>query len=214
MNANVHSTMRISVVALLLLLGTGAVSVPPPNRALAQRAGQSAWFGFSIQCSNCRSIDGPTGHTWEFTSPPEIVAVEARSPADVAGLVAGDVLTHVDGIPLTTPRGSSRLADARPADTLVFTYRRGALIRQATIRAGRPPEPPQIAQQRPSVPTAPPPKRDVSFSGSFGNVGIVVRGSATVMVAEHECWMEIRSADAVIHLSTRAGCASSTAPSR
>jgi hypothetical protein len=49
------------------------------------------------------------------------------------------------------------------------------------------------------------------FSGSFGNSDITVRGPANtvVLIADRECWMEVRTGDAVVRLQLRDGCGKS-----
>jgi membrane-associated protease RseP (regulator of RpoE activity) len=52
------------------------------------------------------------------------------------------------------------------------------------------------------------------FSGSFGNADITVHGGANTVVsmADRECWMEIRTGDAVIRLERRDGCTQKRVP--
>jgi hypothetical protein len=87
----------------------------------------------------------------------------------------------------------------------VLTYRRGSASGSATVRtARRPPAaapPPEVASA--TGPSGALPQR---FTGAFAGADIVARGNVTIIVAEQECWMEIRTAESVVRLTQRDGC--------
>ncbi|NIM50812.1 MAG: PDZ domain-containing protein [Gemmatimonadales bacterium] len=85
-----------------------------------------AWFGFTVICRDCtvRKRRGGEETLWSFRTPPKIRAVFDRSPADRAGLEAGDVLTRIDGIPLTAGRGARRFSTVQPGETVLLTVQR------------------------------------------------------------------------------------------
>jgi hypothetical protein len=199
--------------ALLLLLAVTA----RPSQAGLQAA--RAWFGISLQCSNCRSVESAEGTTWSFTTPPEILALERGSPADAAGLRPGDVLTHIDGLALTTRAGAERLATARPGETVRWTYRRGGDTREVSMAAASQPvltsaapgpEPPGRVLPRPAPDSAG--LMAIRFAGSFANTRITVTGAprTTVLIAERDCWLEVRSSDATVRIEAP-GCQRSPA---
>jgi hypothetical protein len=163
------------------------------------------------------------GDRWEFTSPPRILAVEDGSPAARAGLRTGDLLTHIDGVPLTSDAGSEQLAAVAPGQTVEWTYRRDGEQRTATMTVDtRPPPPVRVETPPHPRPDRPPPARDVQlsppppaardntvrFSGDFAGADVTVRGPATTVVlyAEQQCVLEIRTSDTVIRLAAPGKC--------
>jgi membrane-associated protease RseP (regulator of RpoE activity) len=145
-----------------------------------------------------------TGLRLEFTSPPEIIGVDAGGPAARAGIKVGDVILTVDGESLTKKRGADRLFNARPGTTLRIGFQRGALRKEVTIRvgsvsdaeaSGTPSGRTQAGEASSSAePTAGAPVR---FSGNLDQFSIEVRGSPNVHVVMplDDSWMDIISRD-------------------
>jgi membrane-associated protease RseP (regulator of RpoE activity) len=109
----------------------------------AQEALPGAWFGFGISCTSC-GWERPSPAEpvrWSFEQPPQILSVEAGSPAARAGLRRGDVLTHIDGVALTTPEGGRRFGAVRPGETVRLTYTRDGTTNTVEIAAERRPSP-------------------------------------------------------------------------
>jgi membrane-associated protease RseP (regulator of RpoE activity) len=196
---------RLLLVAILFV--GSAVRVP------AQSPPERAWFGLSISCTECRRTETRTGERWSFAVPPHLLAVEAGSPAADAGLLAGDVLTHIDGLSLASNAGADRLASVRPGQMVSFAATRGTRQLEVTVRAAalrigaRTTEAPRMvsaAQPRSAADS----DQQLRFSGPFGDADVMVRGPATttVTIAERECWMEIRTGEAVVRLALREGC--------
>ena len=73
--------------------------------------------------------------------PPLIIrGIDAGSPASAAGLQVGDVLTTLDGSPITEVALNRVLALGKSGDTVAFGFRRGAAAEQTapvTLAAGR-----------------------------------------------------------------------------
>jgi membrane-associated protease RseP (regulator of RpoE activity) len=108
-------------------------TVPPPPAP----QGPTIRFGFRLQCQDCGYLkaDAKGWPYWSFPQPPVLDRVEPGSPADRAGLQPGDRLTHIDGIPLTTPEGGRRLAEIEAGDTVEWTFLRGGERRQVRVTA-------------------------------------------------------------------------------
>lgn len=91
------------------------------------------WMGFMLECRNCGE-DEDTG-TFRFFDPPVLTRVEPNSPAARAGLRAGDRLTHMDGVALTSQVGWPRFNAIQPGQEVRFTYTRDGQQHQAILSA-------------------------------------------------------------------------------
>ena len=170
-------------------VGVAVGPVPRPTYTLLP----SGWFGFGIQCTNCRwSVEEETGLSeWAFSAPPEISSVQDGSPAAAAGLRRGDVLLEIDGEPLVSQKGGQRFGSVEPGQRVRWTYRRGGETQTTIATAGR----------RPGMPTAPPPEpgaeptaysvgrayapggtTKLRYSGLVGETSVEVRGTGSVVV--------------------------------
>jgi S1-C subfamily serine protease len=173
-------------------VAVAAGPVPRPTYTLLP----SGWFGFGIQCTNCRwSVEEETGLSeWEFSASPEISSVQDGSPAAAAGLRRGDVLLEIDGEPLVSEKGGQRFGSVEPGQQVTWTYRRGGETRTTTATAG----------QRPDMPPPPPPAPEpdaeplgytagarayssagttkLRYSGLVGETSVEVRGTGSVVV--------------------------------
>ena len=165
--------------------------VPRPTYTLLP----SGWFGFGIQCTNCRwSVEEETGLSeWEFSAPPEISSIQDGSPAAAAGLRRGDVLLEIDGEPLVSEKGGQRFGSVEPGQRVRWTYRRGGETQTTTATAGLRPD-------MPPPPPAPEPDAEplaytglarayatgattkLRYSGLVGETSVEVRGTGSVVV--------------------------------
>jgi hypothetical protein len=104
--------------------------------------GKEGWFGIGMRCSDCTlAADDSTGTAmWQFRSAPEVYSVDADGPADRAGVEPGDVITHVDGVPVTTVEGGRRWGAVRPGDKVKWTVSRHGKSRILSLTAGKRPE--------------------------------------------------------------------------
>jgi S1-C subfamily serine protease len=106
-----------------------------------ERAGR-AYLGLT-PCGG--PIDGPTLRWFqpgELSPGALLVGVTEESPADEAGLQAGDVITAVDGDPVDAETDlADRIAAYRPGDTVSLTVERpGEEPREVTVELGSQPE--------------------------------------------------------------------------
>lgn len=118
--------------------GPGPAAPLPPGEPLVwtpkpEVATGGGWFGFGLECQECDVRESGHEHVWSFGRPPTIEYVEPGSPAARAGLEPGDVLTHIDGTPLTSREGSRRFGAVAPGQSVRWTVRRGGTSR--TVRA-------------------------------------------------------------------------------
>jgi hypothetical protein len=77
---------------------------------------------------------------WVFGSRPRVYSVETGSPAARAGIQRGDVITHINGISLLTPKGGQLFGATRPGQVVRWTLLRDGRTRYAVARAAERPE--------------------------------------------------------------------------
>lgn len=96
------------------------------------------WIGLTFSC-DC-SVQSENGHeTWHFSDYPTVEAVEPESPAERAGVEAGDRITAVGGQDLVQA-GTSFLSNLKPGKQLDLRIKRGRISRNLTLLVGKRPE--------------------------------------------------------------------------
>ena len=107
---------------------------PPPTPQALLPTGR---LGFGVSCSACGWTRPETGGEprFFFEGPLQVYSIEPGSPADRAGLRRGDVITHVDGLAITSDGGGRRIADIEPHESVRYTIRRGTSTVYVTLRA-------------------------------------------------------------------------------
>ena len=128
------STRLVVAMVLTLLVGIAA-SAESPARGFGPRP-VGVWLGLqavetTAQLRTALGVEAPDGAL--------VMDVEAKSPADKAGLRAGDVLTRVDG---KTVGDAGEILDAvgdrRPGDTVQVEFVRDRAPRTAAVVLGKP----------------------------------------------------------------------------
>ena len=100
-------------------LGINTQALPVPARAAGRGPGRGRGRGFA-------------------PPPPPLVirSLDADSPARAAGLQVGDVLTSLNGAPITPVALNQALAAAQAGDTITLGYRRGGAPSTAAVTLG------------------------------------------------------------------------------
>ena len=94
------------------------------------------WFGFGLSFSGTRRrLPDGKGARWDFDSPPEVHSLTPDGPAQRAGLQAGDLLTHIDGVRLDTKRGGGIFSKVVPGQSVEFEVERDGWRRSVVIVA-------------------------------------------------------------------------------
>lgn len=171
----------------------------PPVAAMLPRG----WLGFSVRCSQCgiSQNDRDTTPVWDFTSPPAIERVEPGSPADRAGLRAGDLITAIDGHAITSEAGGAAFGGVRPGQQITVGVMRDGAARTVSLTAtGRPVPAATPAPRQARGVAVPRPDVEVQrFTGVIGDAVVEVSGGPiTVHRTENE--IVIRSADITVRI--------------
>lgn len=181
------------------------LEAPAPPAAPDVNVLPRGWLGMGISCEDCVVKLGGDYPGWQFTSPPVVYSVDAGSPAERAGLRAGDVLTHIDDIPLVERDGAERFTEIRPGQELTWQIERDGKVRVVHMTAGQSPVPraaespvgaespvappaPLTPGTTPTSPTPPQPPEPhkLRFTGSLGDTSVDVWGIASVVVTMDE----------------------------
>jgi hypothetical protein len=129
-----------ALLALILGAAPAAAQVDTGRATPSRSYGASeeeGWLGMGIACSRCsyQSVGSRT-RRWTFSEPPSVFSVDARGPADRAGLRAGDTLIAINGTALTSRDGGAAFGSIRPGQELTLTYRRDGREARAHLTAG------------------------------------------------------------------------------
>jgi len=100
--------------------------------ASLQAQERRGWFGITVSCEECYILRGGPDRVAYFRFP-AVTSVENGSPAHQAGMRRGDTIIAVEGLPLTTPEGFQRYAEARPNQPIRVTVRVAGNTRELTV---------------------------------------------------------------------------------
>jgi membrane-associated protease RseP (regulator of RpoE activity) len=190
------------------------------------------WLGMGISCGDCSFKTNGEGAGWRFSEPPEVYSVDAGGPADRAGLRPGDVLTHLDGIPLVDHAGAERFSGILPGQNVTLTFEREGRERVVSMRAlaapspktpagpvlEEPPAPARKSSAERALGTASPSSpqgaldaaipapaaaiQQLRFAGALGKTSVRVWGVASVVVTMQDGEIVIKTGDATIRLKS------------
>lgn len=131
------SEMRVSVTprpgcntpSLAVTATDAPPEVPAPGWGEGQageNAGPRIYFGMELDCGDCGWRREGDGWRWHSSEPMRVKAAVPGSPAERAGLRAGDVVLRINGHELTA-RGAGRFFDRlSPGHAVRFEVRRGS----------------------------------------------------------------------------------------
>jgi membrane-associated protease RseP (regulator of RpoE activity) len=103
----------------------GPAQFPNPGNGGFPGVGSAAFLGVTTQ-------PAPSGQQGA-----QVGTVQTGSPADQAGLKAGDVITAVDGNAVASPQElRQRIVSHQPGDQVTITYTRAGASAQATVKLG------------------------------------------------------------------------------
>jgi hypothetical protein len=161
---------------------------PPPPPPPPMAGGSRGYLGLNISCSDCGVVVGEDETpVWVFSSYPTVEQVERHSPAWRAGLLSGDVLTHINGESLRSQTGGRLFGSVSPGDTVGMRYRRNTRPQFVRLVAEEPP-----AASRAGV------SEDVArFTGTIGDAFVQVTGGP-ITVSRTEDQVIIRSRDITV----------------
>jgi S1-C subfamily serine protease len=130
------SEMRVSVTprpgcntpSLAVTATAGRPETPHPGSVEARaegEAGPGVWFGMEMECGDCGWRREGSDWRWHSTQPMQVKSTVPGSPAQRAGLRAGDVLLRIDGHAPTETGAGSFYDRLRPGQAVRFEVRRG-----------------------------------------------------------------------------------------
>lgn len=101
------------------------------------RGGTGSLLGLILRCEACRAVDTDEGRQpgrWRFEAYPTVAVVRGSGPAGIAGVLAGDRLTHVDGLDLLSEEGARRLSELRRGEEVEIRAERDGRTRTFSVR--------------------------------------------------------------------------------
>jgi C-terminal processing protease CtpA/Prc len=120
-----RAAVALALAALLLAGGAYAVSSLSDAGSSAGQSSQTGWLGVKL-------LTGPSGAV--------VASVAPGSPAQAAGLRAGDVITQVEDRPVVSPVNVLNAVQALgPGETLQLQVQRGPVAFTANVTLGAQP---------------------------------------------------------------------------
>jgi serine protease Do len=86
-----------------------------------------------LSCGDCGWRGSGRGSTFVTAVFPVIESVEKDGPADRAGLLNGDIMISVEGLPITSSGAARRLGSLEPGESVMLEIRRGDRIIEVAI---------------------------------------------------------------------------------
>jgi hypothetical protein len=119
---------------------TGPLATYDGQNVLATSVGVSGFssrppveFGVELSCGDCGWRRAGPIAVFRTGAFPTIESVEKDGPADRAGLLPGDVMISVEGLPITAIEAGRRLGALEPAEAVSLEIRRGDRIIEVSL---------------------------------------------------------------------------------
>jgi hypothetical protein len=125
----ISRTITARMVALLVAMNAAMLSAQTVVSTDVNRA----VLGFIIECYGCEAVGTEGERAFEYTSPPILISVAAGGPGEKAGLMPGDVLTHVNSVSITTREGARLLSTVQAGKAVRLTVRRAGKTIEANL---------------------------------------------------------------------------------
>jgi membrane-associated protease RseP (regulator of RpoE activity) len=188
------------------------IILPTTGTATGQRQG---YFGIAISCSNCSWKTSATTSIWRFSASPAVEAIDTLGPAARSGIRAGDVITAIDGLALTTDAGARRFSEVAPGQSYSLSVHRSAQTHTVSIVATERPDgmgralAESLRAAGEAIARGPAADSPIRFSGTIAGLDVVVRGSpdVTVLLDDRDCGAVFLTATTRIQLKSPRGCA-------
>ena len=116
---------------------TRGAEAPRRPPAVLDTVPTTGYLGFGISARASASKQPGEPAVWQFYEPPTVSGVDEQSPAARAGLLPGDTITHIDGLPITSEEAGRRFGAIQPGETVAFGFRRGSTTGISTVVAAR-----------------------------------------------------------------------------
>lgn len=95
-------------------------------------------LGIGVSCGRCGWVRDEGGTLrWSAGEPLEVIYLDAPGPARRAGIQVGDVVTHIDGQPVTSRAGADLLSSIAAERTYRLRVERGGEVLQIDVDAVR-----------------------------------------------------------------------------
>ncbi len=111
--------------------------VPAPPEPPRLSAGRGL-LGIGLSCDCTLQRDPRRGDSWTFREPPRVEAVAAGGAGERAGLVPGDHIERIDGVPTTSADGGRRFGAIKPGQRVRLDVLRGGSRLQVVLVAEKP----------------------------------------------------------------------------
>lgn len=187
-------SLRHLAITLESLSNTG-LNKSQSARAHDDSLAPRGWLGLGMSCSGCcvriPSADDPP--QWHFDSAPKVYSVDEDSPAGKAGFRSGDIITHIDGLPLDTEEGGTFFSEVQPGQKITWTILRDEKNQFLKTIAELPPMSGTGRKPHNLLTSFQPDgdKQKILYTGSLGDTDVEVQGSMPVVVSVYESRGEI-----------------------